>query len=179
MLSLLYPCILNKRILRIVDTQRNTYVLLKNTHICTNGPTQAFQLCHKHRDNLLFVWTNNRLEPCWRANLRNKAAVHLHCGPPFTLITMISPRYVLLSCSVKLPGCVPYGLSLRCMLGPQGKVSRWNPCILRYNRMHMFPQAQLPASCDFVWGSLVPYTLSPPVWVYWSIFGGLYVWYTW
>ena len=69
-----------------------------------------------------------------------EAAVHLHCGPSFALIT------VLVSCGVMLPGRVPYGWCLRCMLGPQGEVSRRDPFILRYNRMHMFPQARLPAS---------------------------------
>lgn len=99
-----------------------------------------------HMDNLLLVRTISYwLERCWRANPRNKAAVHLHCGPSFTVISMRSARYVLVSCSVTLPGRVPYGLSLWCMLGPQGKVSRWEPCIVRYNGMHMFPLAKLPA----------------------------------
>ncbi len=95
----------------------------KNKHTCTRAHTCANREVHMlpnsatHRDNLLLVravayW----LEPCWRANLKNKAAVRLHCGLSFTLIAMIGPRYVLVSCSVTLPGRVPYGLSLCCML---------------------------------------------------------------
>lgn len=105
------------------------------THTMDAHLLWPFVICLDH-----FLWSHVE-----RLIWGTKHVVHRDCGRMLHTDCYDMP-HVPVSCRVVLPGRVPYGVSLRCMLGPQGKASRWDPCILAHNGTLMFPPAQLPAS---------------------------------